>query len=80
MWEVVPSAQDFADTKEEFDALLAEFTTADNLKSFVTLHSDSKWNIYYFSEDQLSVTPEFQHTAFHEPVGTVSPVLTEESS
>ena len=63
MWEVAPSAPDFADTKEEFDALLAEFTTADNLKSFVTLHSDSKWNIYYFSEDQLSVTPEFTHVA-----------------
>ena len=80
MWEVVPSAQDFADTREEFDALYEEFKAADNLKAFVTLNSDSKWNPYYFTEDQLSVTPEFQQTAFHAPVGTVSPVVTEEKS
>lgn len=80
MWEVVPSAQDYADTKAEFDALYEEFAKADNLKAFVTLNSDSKWNPYYFTEDQLSVTPEFQQTAFHAPVGTVSPVVTEDKA
>ena len=80
MWEVVPSAQDFADTKEEFDALLEEFKTTDNLKSFVTLHSDSKFNPYFFTEDQLSATPEFAQTAFHEPVGIVSPTVNEENA
>ena len=79
MWEVVPSSQDFADTREEFDGLLEEFRTSDNLKSFITLHSDSKWNPYYFTEDQLAVTPEFQQTAFHEPVGTTSPVISDEN-
>ena len=57
MWEVVPSAQDFADTKEEFDALVEEFAVADNLKSFLTLHSDNKFNPYFFTEDQLEVMP-----------------------
>ena len=80
MWEVVPSAQDFADTKEEFDALLEEFKTADNLKSFLTLHSDNKWNPYYFTEDQLASMPEFQQTAFHEPVGTTSEIRSEEAA
>ena len=80
MWEVVPSAQDYADTKAEFDALYEDFAKADNLKAFVTLNSDSKWNPYYFTEDQLSVTPEFQQTAFHTPVGTVSPVVTEDKA
>ncbi|MBR4352137.1 MAG: SurA N-terminal domain-containing protein [Bacteroidales bacterium] len=80
MWEVVPSAQDYADTKAEFDALFEDFAKADNLKAFVTLNSDSKWNPYYFTEDQLSVTPEFQQTAFHAPVGTVSPVVTEDKA
>ncbi len=75
MWEVVPSAQDFADTREEFDAVYAEFATADNLKNFITLNSDAKWNPYFFSEDQLASQPEFQQTAFHAPVGTVSPVI-----
>ena len=80
MWEVVPSAQDYADTKAEFDALYEDFAKADNLKAFVTLNSDSKWNPYYFTEDQLSVTPEFQQTAFHASVGTVSPVVTEDKA
>jgi len=79
LWEVVPSAQDFADTRAEFDELYAQFGEADNLKSFITLNSDSKWNAYYFTEEQLSVTPEFQQTAFHEPVGTVSPVVTDDN-
>ena len=79
MWEVVPSAQDFADTRAEFDELYEQFKAADNLKSFVTLHSDTKWNPYYFSEDQLSAIPEFQETAFHTPVGTASPVVTDET-
>ena len=78
MWEVVPSAQDYADAKEEFDALYEEFAATDNLKSFVTLKSDSKWNPYYFSEDQLASEPEFQETAFHAPAGTVSPVVNED--
>ena len=80
MWEVVPSAQDFADAKEEFDGLYEEFAKADNLKAFVTLNSDSKWNPYYFTEDQLAVTPEFQETAFRKPVGTISPIVTEDKS
>ena len=80
LWEVVPSAQDFADTKEEFDALLEEFKTADNLKSFVTLHSDNKFNPYFFTEDQLSATPEFAETAFHAPVGSVSPTITDDNA
>ena len=79
MWEVVPSEQDFTDAREEFDALYADFAVAENLKNFVTLHSDSKWNPYYFSEDQLAATPEFQQAAFHQPVGSVSPVTREEN-
>jgi len=78
MWEVVPSAQDYADAKEEFDQLYEEFGKAENLKAFVTLNSDSKWNPYYFTEDQLAGNPEFQETAFHKPVGTVSPVVSED--
>ena len=80
MWEVTPSAQDFADTKEAFDALYEEFAQAENLRAFVTLNSDSKWNPYFFTEEQLSDTPEFQETAFHQPVGTVSPVVSEENA
>ena len=78
MWEVVPSAQDYADAREEFDALYEQFKTAENLKSFVTLNSDSKWNTYFFTEDQLAATPEIQEIAFHAPMGTVSDVISED--
>lgn len=78
MWEVVPSAQDYADAREEFDALYEQFKTAENLKSFVTLNSDSKWNNYFFTEDQLAAMPEIQEIAFHAPMGTVSDVISED--
>ena len=80
MWEVVPSEQDFADTRAEFDALYADFATAENLKNFITLNSDAKWNPYYFTEDQLASQPEFQQTAFHAPAGAVSPVVAGEDT
>ena len=80
MWEVVPSDFDLSDARAEFDELYKEFATDDNLKAFVTLHSDSKWNPYYYTEDQLAANPEFQETAFHAPMGTVSPVVTENNT
>ena len=82
MWELEPSAQDFADAKEEFDALLEEFKVAENPKDFVTIHSGAarKFTPYYFTEEQLSVTPEFAETAFHQPVGTLSPTVTEDNA
>ena len=78
MWEVVPSAQDYADAREEFEELYEQFKAADNLKSFVTLNSDNKWNPYYFREDQLAATPEIQEVAFHAPEGAITPVLEED--
>ena len=80
MWEVVPSDFDLSDARAEFDELYKDFATDDNLKAFVTLHSDSKWNPYYYTEDQLAANPEFQETAFHAPMGTVSPVVTENNT
>ncbi len=59
MWEVVPSAEDISATREEFDALYEQFKTAENLRNFVTLNSDSKFNTMYFSLEQLSSVPEF---------------------
>lgn len=59
MWEVVPSADDINATREEFDALYEQFKTADNLRNFITLNSDSKFNPMYYSFAQLSGVPEF---------------------
>jgi len=59
MWEVVPSAEDISEAREEFDALYEEFKTADNLRNFVTLNSDGKFDTYYYKESQIAAIPEF---------------------
>lgn len=79
MWEVVPSEADFAATREEFDGFYEEFKTAENLKSFITLNSDAKWNPYYFSQDQLASIPEFEALAFGKAADAVSEVHTEDN-
>lgn len=79
MWEVVPSAEDISATREEFDALYEEFKTAENLRNFITLNSDSKYNPMYYSAAQLSNIPEFLDLV-EGRVSGVSEVHVEESS
>lgn len=59
MFEVVPSEQDKIDVREEFDALCEEFAQAENLKNFISLNSDTKWNDMYLSARELESIPEF---------------------
>lgn len=59
MWEVVPSAQDQSDTRAVFDELYEEFKTAENLKNFVTVNSDNRFDTYYYTLEQIETVPEF---------------------
>lgn len=79
MWEVVPSAEDVSATREEFDALYEEFKTAENLRNFITLNSDSKFNSYYFTIAQLESVPEFVDLV-EGKVSGVSQIHVEENS
>jgi len=79
MWEVVPSSEDISAGREEFDALYEEFKTTDNLRNFVTLNSDGKYDIYYYKESQLSSIPEFADLIKGVTTGT-SDIHIEESS
>lgn len=79
MWEVVPSAEDVSATREEFDALYEQFKTAENLRNFVTLNSDSKFNSYYFTLSQIEGVPEFVDLVEGKASG-VSEVHVEENS
>ena len=79
MWEVVPSAEDVSATREEFDALYEQFKTAENLRNFVTLNSDSKFNSYYFTLSQIEGVPEFVDLV-EGKVSCVSEVHVEENS
>jgi len=58
MWEVVPSAEDIAETRSQFDDIYEEFKIADNLKNFITVNSDNKYDTYYYTADQLESVPE----------------------
>lgn len=59
MWEVVPSAADVTATRAAFDEVYEQFGDAENLRNFVTLNSDNKFDTYYYSEAQLESVPEF---------------------
>ncbi|MBQ0025409.1 MAG: SurA N-terminal domain-containing protein [Bacteroidales bacterium] len=80
MFEVVPSTDDINAAREEFDNLSAEFAVADNLKNFVALNSDNKWDSFYYTEDQLSSIPEFKDLAVSRDKGGISAVHVEENS
>lgn len=58
MWEVVPSSEDVSDTRSQFDGIYEQFKVADNLKNFITVNSDTKYDTYYYKVDQLESVPE----------------------
>lgn len=80
MFEVVPSASDKEETKAAFDELYAQFAEADNLRNFVTLNSDGKWDSVYYGEEQLASVPQFKEFAFGGSKDAVSPVVEGENS
>ena len=73
MWEVVPSPEDFAEAKADFDEKYAEFATAGNVKDFVTANSDAKWDSRFYSESELAGRPaEIKELAFSKNAPVVS--------
>ncbi len=68
MFEVVPSTEDIAAAKEKFDGLYEQFKVADNLKNFVALNSDRRWDDTFYSKEELSRrTAAFADYAFGAP-------------
>ncbi len=68
MYEVVPSEEDIAAVKAEFDELYEQFKEADNLKNFVALNSDRRWDDDFYSKEELTRrTPAFAEYAFGAP-------------
>ena len=71
LYEVVPSQEDISAIKEQFDALYEEFAAAENLKNFVALNSDRRWDDAYYSREDLPA--KFADYAFG-PAAPASPV------
>lgn len=80
MFEVVPSETDKEETKAVFDELYAQFAEAENLRNFITLNSDGKWDVMYYSEGQLENVPEIKDFAFGKSKEAVSRVIEGENS
>ena len=64
MFEVEPSQADVDAKREAFEEVYKGFKTADNLKNYIALHSDAKWDNTWYSKADLEGEPEFQAVAF----------------
>ena len=64
LFEVVPSQADIDAKRADFEELYEGFKTAENLKNYIALHSDAKWDNFWYSKAQLEGMPEFQAVAF----------------
>lgn len=53
MFEVVPSQEDIEATRVEFDELYEQFAEAENLKNFIALNSDRRWEDKFYSKEEL---------------------------
>lgn len=79
-YEVVPSEADIKATEDEINSLFNEFSTTDNLKSFLSLNSDTPLQDYYFKEGELeSQFPEVDEFAFSRNPG-VLPVFRKDNT
>ena len=65
VFEVVPSQEDIDETKAAFDELYAQFAETDNLKNFIALNSDRRWDDTFYSKEEVDRrTPAFAAFAF----------------
>ena len=79
-YEVVPSEADIKAAEEEINSLYGEFSTTGNLKSFLSLNSDTPLQDYYYKEGELAGQfPEVDEFAFGRDPG-VMPVFQKENT
>lgn len=65
VYEVVPSQKDIDETVDAIEKSYAEFTTTDNIKSYLLHNSDTPLSNYYYKKGELaSEYPELEKFAF----------------
>lgn len=71
VWNVRPSAEDIQKTEEEVNVIKNDFSTIDkeNLASFISRNSDSRFDTNWTSKGKLSVF--IDSIAFNSPIGSV---------
>lgn len=79
-YEVVPSEADIQAAKEDIDGLFEEFSTTENMKSFLSMNSDTPLQDYYFRQGELAEEfPEVDEFAFSRNPG-VLPVFRKDNT
>ena len=70
VFEVVPSEEDLAATREDVEKIYAEFTAAENVKNFLARNSDVPYNPYFYKAGELStIAPELEDFAANAKAG-----------
>ena len=70
VFEVVPSEEDLAATREEVEKIYTEFVAAENVKNFLARNSDVPYNPYYYKTGELStIAAELEEFAADAKVG-----------
>lgn len=78
VFEVIPSAEDIKLAKEDIEKVYEEFTTTNNLKSFLARNSEKQLSDYLFKQGELaSISPALDSFAFSAPLTAVLPVFQE---
>ena len=54
VFEVVPSEEDLAATREDVEKIYAEFVAAENIKNFMARNSDVPFNPYYYKAGEVN--------------------------
>ena len=79
-YEVVPSEADIKAAEDDINALFEEFSTTNNLKSFLSVNSDITLQDYYYKKGELAGQfPEIDEYAFSSNPG-VLPVFQKENT
>lgn len=70
LYEVVPSADDIAYNKSEFNKAYEQFAQAENIKSFCLSNSEEPFNDVWYTREEMSRTyPQIASFAFSEGAG-----------
>lgn len=76
VFEVVPSAKDIEDTKASVADLYDEFSTTDNMKSFLLKNSERTLNDYWYKQGELATVNYDVDSFVWSGEGNVSDIIT----
>lgn len=77
VFEVKPSASDFAATEDEMNKARAEFANADNMKTFLLKNSDRPYSEYWYKKGELKTVNNSIDEFVFSGKGGISPVYQE---